>query len=257
MRDLSLAVARPHSSIRCTTTARLDTPVASATLSDEAAYRLIDESWTSLESRLPARKSNVVTYSRKVFIPLTRLCQDSCGYCTFATHRGVPAGQTAYLTPDEVLEIARQGAAAGCTEALFTLGDRPEIRWPAARAHLEELGYDSTLDYLAALCARVLDETGLLPHTNPGVVTAHEMAALREVSVSQGLMLESTSRRLLERGGAHAGCATKRPELRLATIEVRAAAFEPRTSPPLRWRALSRLAAPHTLQTVRAHRLAR
>ena len=110
MRDLSLRLARPHASVRCTAaSARLDGPAARAVLTDAAAYRLVDESWSSLVGRLPARVSNVVTYSRKVFIPLTRLCQDSCGYCTFATHAGVPSGQRAYLTPDEVLEIARQG----------------------------------------------------------------------------------------------------------------------------------------------------
>lgn len=167
---------------------------------------------------LPAREHSLVSYSRKVFIPLTRLCRDSCGYCTFAHHGGLPEGASAYLTPDEVLKIAADGAAAGCTEALFTLGDRPEDRWPAAREQLEQLGFDSTIEYVAAMCGRVLDETGLLPHTNVGLMNSHEMALLREVSVSQGLMLEGIAPSLQQRGGAHQGCATKEPKLRLQTI---------------------------------------
>eukprot|EP00966_Prymnesium_polylepis_P019515 450090-Prymnesium_polylepis.2 len=143
MRDLVLSLARPSISAR--TIPRL-------AISDGNAHRLVDESWESLVERLPARQNRLVTYSRKVFIPLTRLCQDSCGYCTFAQHGGVPRGQSAFLRPDEVIEIARQGAATGCTEALFTLGDRPEVKWPAAREHLAELGYESTIDYLAAMC---------------------------------------------------------------------------------------------------------
>ena len=119
-----------------------------------------------------------------------------------------PCALASDQTPEEVLEIAANGAAAGCTEALFTLGDRPEERWPAAREQLAELGYDSTVEYVAAVSRLVLRETGLLPHTNVGLLSAHEMAALREVSASQGLMLESVSPRLLEKGGAHQGCAT-------------------------------------------------
>ena len=139
-------------------------------------------------------RPGVVTYSRKVFIPLTRLCQDRCHYCTFATvpHR-LPA---AFLERDEVLEIARAGAAAGCKEALFTLGDRPEARWPAAREWLDERGYDSTLDYVRACAIAVLEETGLLPHLNPGVLSWEELTRLKPVAPSMGMMLETTATRL-------------------------------------------------------------
>lgn len=191
------------------------------TLPDLAsAHSLITCEWKSLAAKLPTRTSPVITYSRKVFIPLTRLCRDSCAYCTFAEHDGVPTGSSAYLSPEEVLDIARRGAAAGCTEALFTLGDRPELRWPAAQSHLQALGHESTVDYLASSARMVLKETGLLPHTNPGLLNAHEMAKLREVSVSQGLMLEGISPKLNAPGGAHFGCTTKWPAARLHTIAL-------------------------------------
>jgi FO synthase len=157
------------------------------------------------------------TYSRKVFIPLTYLCRDVCAYCTFA--KLPKAGEPVFLSRDEVLAIARAGAAAGCTEALFTLGERPELRYRAAREALAELGHDSTISYLAEMCQAVLDETGLLPHANPGTLTADELALLRKVSVSQGMMLESTSPRLCEPGGPHYGSPDKHPEARLATLE--------------------------------------
>src|SRR5205807_8608719 len=161
---------------------------------------------------------NVISYSRKVFIPLTRLCRDVCGYCTFATTpRKVGA---AYLSPDEVLAIARAGRAAGCHEALFTLGDKPELRYAAARTALARLGYASTVEYLSAMCELVLAETGLLPHVNAGVMTQDEIAALRRVSVSQGIMLESVAQRLCEPGGPHFGSPDKDPQVRLATIEA-------------------------------------
>src|SRR5271156_2531648 len=140
-----------------------------------------------------------LSYSRKVFIPLTHLCRDVCHYCTFAERPR--ARQSAYLSPDDVLAIARAGAAAGCTEALFTLGDKPELRYRAAREALAELGYETTVGYLRAMCALVLKETTLLPHVNPGTMTRDEVAALREVSASQGLMLESTSEKLCQPGG--------------------------------------------------------
>src|ERR1700723_2959161 len=123
-----------------------------------------------------------ISYSRKVFIPLTHLCRDVCHYCTFAQRPR--AGRSAYLSPDEVLAIARAGAAAGCTEALFTLGDKPELRWRAARDELAVLGYETTIDYLQAMCALVLRETGLLPHANPGLMNRSEIAGLRTVSAS-------------------------------------------------------------------------
>src|ERR1700688_4232096 len=144
----------------------------------------------------------LISYSRKVFIPLTKLCRDVCHYCTFAE---VPrAGEPVYLSPDEVLAIARAGAAAGCTEALFTLGDKPELRYQAARDALKALGHETTISYLTAMCALVLRETGLLPHANPGVMTRKEIAGLREVTASQGIMLESTSELTCSQAGAPA-----------------------------------------------------
>jgi FO synthase len=157
-------------------------------------------------------RPNTVTYSRKVFIPLTRLCRDRCHYCTFATTPGrLPAP---YLSADDVVEIARQGAAAGCKEALFTLGDRPEDRWPQARAWLDEQGFDSTLGYVRAMAIRVLEETGLLPHLNPGVMSWEDLQRLKPVAPSMGLMLETTAD-----VPAHRGSPDKVPAVRLRTIE--------------------------------------
>ncbi len=165
-----------------------------------------------------AGRPGVITYSRKVFIPLTRLCRDRCGYCTFAT---VPGRLGApYLSPDEVLEIARQGAALGCKEALFTLGDRPEDRWKQAREWLDAHGYDDTLSYVRAMAIRVLEETGLLPHLNPGVMSWRDLQRLKPVAPSMGMMLETTSRRLFEeRGRAHFGSPDKDPAVRLRVLE--------------------------------------
>ncbi|MGK5675825.1 bifunctional FO biosynthesis protein CofGH [Micromonospora sp. URMC 106] len=165
-----------------------------------------------------AGRPGVVTYSKKVFIPLTRLCRDRCHYCTFATvpHR-LPA---AFLDRDEVLAIARAGAAQGCKEALFTLGDRPEERWPAARRWLDERGYDSTLDYLRACAVAVLEETGLLPHLNPGVLSWSELHRLKPVAPSMGMMLETTATRLWsEPGGPHFGSPDKEPAVRLRVLD--------------------------------------
>jgi FO synthase len=161
---------------------------------------------------------NVISYSRKVFIPLTRLCRDVCGYCTFAVSPR-EAG-AAYLSPGEVLAIARAGQAAGCREALFTLGDKPELRYAAARAALERLGHASTIEYLISMCDLVVRETGLLPHVNAGIATEAEIAALRRVSVSQGIMLENASPRLCEPGGPHFGSLDKDPAVRIAMIEA-------------------------------------
>jgi FO synthase len=157
-----------------------------------------------------------ISYSRKVFIPLTQLCRDSCHYCTFA-HPPV-RGQRAFMSRDAVLSVARAGAAAGCTEALFTLGERPEQRYRVAAEELAAFGHGSTLSYLAELCAAVLRETGLLPHINAGTMSDAEMAALRPVSVSQGLMLETIAERLSARGGPHFGSPDKLPLKRLETI---------------------------------------
>ncbi|MEU1963873.1 bifunctional FO biosynthesis protein CofGH [Micromonospora sediminicola] len=165
-----------------------------------------------------AGRPGVVTFSKKVFVPLTRLCRDRCHYCTFATvpHR-LPA---AYLERDEVLAIAREGAAQGCKEALFTLGDRPEERWPAARRWLDERGYDSTLDYLRACAVAVLEETGLLPHLNPGVLSWSELQRLKPVAPSMGMMLETTATRLWsEPGGPHFGSPDKEPAVRLRVLD--------------------------------------
>src|SRR5918993_2275621 len=159
-----------------------------------------------------------VTYSRKVFIPLTKLCRDNCGYCTFA--RAPVPGERAYLTPEEVLEVARAGAEAGCKEALFTLGDKPEKRYPEARRELGEMGFSSTIEYLVRVCRLVLEETGLLPHANPGVLSEEEIRALREVSVSQGIMVEQTSERLLGRDMAHWASPDKVPARRLKTLDA-------------------------------------
>jgi FO synthase len=165
-----------------------------------------------------AGRPGVVTYSRKVFIPLTRLCRDRCHYCTFATvpHR-LPA---AFLERDEVLAIAREGAAQGCKEALFTLGDRPEERWPAARQWLDERGYDSTLDYVRSVAIAVLEETGLLPHLNPGVMSWAELQRLKPVAPSMGMMLETTATRLWsEKGAPHYGSPDKEPAVRLRVLD--------------------------------------
>ncbi len=159
-----------------------------------------------------------LSYSRKVFIPLTHLCRDVCHYCTFA--EPPRARQSAYLSAEQVLSIARAGAAAGCTEALFTLGDKPELRYRAAREALEGLGHETTIDYLRAMCALVLRETGLLPHANPGMMSRAEIAGLRLVTASQGIMLESLSARLSEPGGVHYGSPDKRPEARLETLRL-------------------------------------
>ncbi|MCP9485483.1 MAG: 5-amino-6-(D-ribitylamino)uracil--L-tyrosine 4-hydroxyphenyl transferase CofH [Gaiellaceae bacterium MAG52_C11] len=164
------------------------------------------------------RGGGLVTYSPKVFVPLTTLCRDVCGYCTFA--RPPRRGERAYLTEDEVLAIARAGAAAGCTEALFTLGDKPELRYEIAREELRALGCATTIDYLARVAKLVLDETGLLPHLNPGVMTRAELELLRPVSASMGIMLETTAVRLAERGGPHWASPDKLPVRRLETIEL-------------------------------------
>ncbi len=158
-----------------------------------------------------------ITYSRKVFIPLTTMCQDRCSYCTFAQP---PGAGGVYLEPHEVLAIARSGDEAGCTEALFTLGDRPEARWPQARDFLDRRGLESTIDYVAEMSALVRAETNVFPHANPGLLSDADMAKLRPTNVSMGMMLENVSPRLGEPGMPHHKAGTKRPELRIATIEA-------------------------------------
>jgi FO synthase len=173
-------------------------------LSRAAAIR--DKSW-----------GNVITYSPKVFIPLTKLCRDVCHYCTFA--RPPERGERAYMTMDEVLELAETAVEAGCKEALFTLGDKPELRYRTARDELAQMGFANTLEYLSVAARRVMDQTGLLPHLNPGVMTADDLSTLRNSAPSMGIMLESTSTRLSERGGPHFGSPDKDPRIRLAMID--------------------------------------
>jgi FO synthase len=182
-------------------------------MSEDFEKVALDELMARAAAKRDAAHGRVVSYSRKVFIPLTKLCRDVCHYCTFAERPR--AGRPAYLSSEAVLAIARAGAAAGCTEALFTLGDKPELRYRAAREALAELGHATTIEYLRAMCALVVKETGLLPHVNPGIMTREEIASVRDVSASMGIMLESSSERLCEPGGVHFGSPDKHPEVRL------------------------------------------
>ena len=158
----------------------------------------------------------VISYSKKVFIPLTKLCRDVCHYCTFS--REPINNQSCFMRPDEVLRLVQEGEKLGCKEVLFTLGDKPEMRYQKCRKELQELGYESTISYLAEISKMVLESTSLLPHINAGVMSLSELAKLKEVSVSQGLMLESISNRLLKKGSAHYGSPDKVPEVRLEMI---------------------------------------
>ncbi|MFW6694447.1 bifunctional FO biosynthesis protein CofGH [Streptomyces sp. MAR4 CNX-425] len=180
-----------------------------------------------------AGRPGIITYSRSVFLPLTRLCRDRCHYCTFVTVPGKLRrdGHGLFMSPDEVLDVARRGAALGCKEALFTLGDRPEDRWPEAREWLEAHGYDDTQAYVRAMAVRVLEETGLLPHLNPGVVTWAGFQRLKPVSASMGMMLETTAERLWsEPGGPHHGSPDKEPAVRLRVLEDAGRSSVPFTS---------------------------
>ena len=179
-------------------------------------------------ARRDAAHGRFVSYSRKVFIPLTQLCRDVCHYCTFA--HAPKMGRRAFLTRDEVLSVAESGRRAGCKEALFTLGDKPELRYAVAREELAALGHETTLSYLAEMAELVRRETGLLPHVNPGLMTSEDVAALRRVSISQGIMLESVSERLCARGGPHFGSPDKLPSARLETIRIAGERSTPFTS---------------------------
>jgi FO synthase len=214
-------------------TAILDRTTSGARLSATDALALADAG--DLAALMPvaaalrdAGHGPLVSYSRKVFIPLTQLCRDVCHYCTFA--HPPRRGEAAYLDAEQVLAIARAGARAGCKEALFTLGDKPELRYGAAREALARLGHQTTLAYLAEMAGLVLKETGLLPHLNPGVMDRAEIEALRRVSVSQGIMLESASERLSRRGGPHFGSPDKAPSRRLHCIAAAGEAAVPFTS---------------------------
>ncbi len=197
---------------------------AGVSISRAAALELIrcdDETLPELLAAARAAKERfkpgVITYSRKVFLPLTNLCRDYCGYCTFRRDPGDPGAHT--MTPDEVLAVARAGEKLGCTEALFSLGDKPELIFPEMRETLRHLGYKSTLHYLEAMCELVLRETTLLPHPNPGLLSAEWIARLAAVSPSMGLMLETTNAALLAPGAAHDNAPDKLPAKRLRTIE--------------------------------------
>lgn len=202
-------------------------------LTNQQALALSDTSDTATLAAIAGRlrdhgHGNLITYSRKVFIPLTHLCRDVCHYCTFAkTPKKI---DQPYMPVDEVLELCRKGAAAGCQEALFTLGEKPELRYSAARAALKEMGFSSTLDYVRHVAERVLAETGLLPHINAGCMTADEIDQLRPVSASMGIMLESASARLCEKGMPHYGSPDKNPAVRLQTMELAGKAAVPFTS---------------------------
>jgi FO synthase len=162
-------------------------------------------------------KPGIITYSKKVFLPLTNLCRDYCGYCIFRRDPGQPGAHT--MTPEEVLKVAKEGEKLGCTEALFSLGDKPELAFPEMRETLKYLGYNSTLHYLEAMCELILRETSLLPHPNPGLLSAEWIARLARVSPSMGLMLETTNASLLAPGAAHDNAPDKLPAKRLRTIE--------------------------------------
>tara|TARA_R110000823_G_scaffold130015_15_gene258037 strand:+ start:30276 stop:32822 length:2547 start_codon:yes stop_codon:yes gene_type:complete len=202
-------------------------------LSDEEALALAGQSDTAMLAALAGRlrdraHGNIITYSRKVFIPLTHLCRDVCHYCTFA--RTPKKIEQAYMPIDEVLALCREGARQGCQEALFTLGERPELRYAAARKALADMGFASTLEYVAEVAARVLAETGLLPHINAGCMDASEIALLRPVSASMGIMLESSAERLTHKGMPHYGSPDKQPARRLETLELAGQARVPFTS---------------------------
>src|SRR6478752_3467469 len=205
-------------------TAYLDEVRGGLPLSREGACQLLrcpeDEFPALLASALELKqpfKPRVITYSRKVFIPLTNLCRDYCGYCTFRRDAGDPGAHT--MTPDEVLDVARAGEKLGCTEALFSLGDKPELLFPEMRETLRHLRYKSTLHYLEAMCELLLRETSLLPHPNPGLLSAEWVGRLAAVSPSMGLMLETTNADLLAPGAAHDNAPDKVPAKRLRTIE--------------------------------------
>ena len=197
---------------------------ASPGISRNAALSLIacaDPDLPALLAAARAAKENfkpgVITYSRKVFLPLTNLCRDYCGYCTFRRDPGEPGAHT--MTPEDVLAVAREGEKLGCTEALFSLGDKPELLFPEMRDTLRHLGYKSTLHYLEAMCELILRETTLLPHPNPGLLSAEWITRLAAVSPSMGLMLESTNPALLNVGAAHDNAPDKLPAKRLRTVE--------------------------------------
>jgi 7,8-didemethyl-8-hydroxy-5-deazariboflavin synthase CofG subunit len=217
-------------------TRRLDAADAEALLATagDEFEALLDAAAAARDEGLRrAGRPRVLTYSRKVFLPVTTLCRDRCHYCVFVDTPGqlLRSHKPLYMSAEQVLTVARRGAALGCKEALFTLGDRPEERWPEARAWLDAHGYASTLDYVAAMARLVRRETGLLPHLNPGVMTLDELRALRPTAPSMGMMLETTSRRLFEEPGqVHFGSPDKDPDVRLRVIDDAGTARVPFTT---------------------------
>jgi 7,8-didemethyl-8-hydroxy-5-deazariboflavin synthase CofG subunit len=212
-----------HSSLSGDFQETLAKALAGDDLLPEDGYRLIDATGSNLSALMLTAslvrdryKGRTATYSRKVFIPLTNLCRQKCGYCTFSKAPGDPQAHT--MSPDEVLAVAEAGGQQGCKEAMFGLGEKPEEVYPQVREHLARLGHRTMISYLRAMCELVLEQTDLLPHANPGILTREELAELREVNASMGLMLENVSTRLMAPGGPHWQCAGKLPAARLDTI---------------------------------------
>jgi FO synthase len=227
----AITLATPRQRSACASA--LDAVRPGIPISRESALHLIRCSEDELPELLVAAravkerfKPGIITYSRKVFLPLTNLCRDYCGYCTFRRDPGEPGAHT--MSPDEVLAVARAGERLGCSEALFSLGDKPELLFPEMRETLRHLGYKSTLHYLEAMCELVLRETSLLPHPNPGLLSAEWIARLAAVSPSMGLMLETTNSALLAPGAAHDNAPDKVPAKRLRTIEEAGKSVEDR-----------------------------
>ena len=189
----------------------LNKPVNSSLVSEELADLM-----NRASEKRDARWGSIVTYSRKVFVPLTNMCRDTCGYCTFVKHPDSPEANI--MTPDEVLRVAKKGEVNGCKELLFSLGERPELRYEKSKEMLCALGYAKMTDYLRDMCEMVLQETSLLPHVNSGTLTNDEIDILRPVTGSMGMMLETLSRRLNRKGGAHYACPDKVPLQRLRTL---------------------------------------
>ena len=208
--------------LQATRLTSVEQALALADVDDTAALCALAGQWRD------SAHHNVISYSRKVFIPLTHLCRDVCHYCTFA--RTPKKIEQPFMRVEQVLQLCREGASMGCQEALFTLGEKPELRYSAARKALAEMGFDSTLDYVREVASRVLAETGLLPHINAGCMNAQEIADLRQVSASMGIMLESASSRLCEKGMPHYGSPDKDPQVRLQTLELAGQAAVPFTS---------------------------
>jgi len=212
-----------YSSLSADLQETLTKALAGHDLLPQDGYRLIEATGSNLSALMltaslvrDRHKGRTATYSRKVFIPLTNLCRQKCGYCTFVKAPGDPAAHT--MTPDEVLAVAVAGRQQGCKEAMFSLGERPEEIYPQVREQLAHLGHCSMVSYLRAMCELVVEQTGLLPHANPGILTREELAQLRDVNASMGLMLENVSSRLAAPGGPHWQCAGKVPRARLDTI---------------------------------------